>query len=81
MTVQIKVLGPGCSRCALLAEQTQKAVDELGLDAHVESVHDVAQMLAYGVMSSPALVVDERVAVSGRVPRVEELKTLITAEG
>jgi hypothetical protein len=40
-------------------------VDEIGLDAHVESVHDVAQMLAYGLMPSPALVVDERIAVSG----------------
>ena len=74
----IKVLGPGCTNCKNLERVTREAVAELGLDATIEKVDDFAEMAGYGVMSTPALVVDERVVVYGRVPKVAELRALLT---
>ena len=75
----IKILGPGCANCKNLERATREAVDQLGLDATVEKVEDYAAIVGYGVMSTPGLVVDERVLVSGRVPRSAEIKQLLTA--
>jgi len=80
MTMQIKVLGPGCPNCQRLFETTCQAVDELGLDAHVELGHDLAEMLSYGVIGSPLLIVDHEVAMAGRVlptPRMKEFLTML----
>ncbi|WP_404387563.1 thioredoxin family protein [Humibacillus xanthopallidus] len=74
----IKVLGPGCRNCKNLERVTREAIDTLGLDASVEKVEDVAVIVGYGVMSTPALVVDEVVVVSGRVPKVDEVRELLT---
>ena len=74
----IKVLGPGCRNCTNLERVTREAIDTLGLDASVEKVEDVAVIVGYGVMSTPALVVDEVVVVSGRVPKVDEVRELLT---
>ncbi len=74
----IKVLGPGCANCKKLAENVQKAVEELGMAARVEKVTDIGAMASYGILMTPALVVDEQVKLSGRVPSVDELKTLLT---
>lgn len=73
----IKVLGPGCTNCKNLERATREAVAELGLDATIEKVEDYPTIAAYGVMSTPALVVDEEVVVSGRVPRAAELRTIL----
>ena len=73
----IKVLGPGCSNCKNLERVTREAVDGLGLDATIEKVEDYAAIIGYGVMSTPALVVDEKVVVSGRVPKVAEIRELL----
>jgi len=73
----IKVLGPGCSNCKNLERVTREAVDGLGLDATIEKVEDYAAIMGYGVMSTPALVVDEKVVVSGRVPKVAEIRELL----
>ena len=70
----IKVLGSGCSSCKKLEENTKKAVQELGIEATVVKVEDLKQILGYGVMKTPALVVDEKVKAMGRVPTVEEIK-------
>lgn len=70
----IKVLGSGCANCQKLVENTRKAVEELGLDATIEKVGDYKSILGYGVMKTPALVVDEKVKVMGRVPTSEEIK-------
>jgi len=70
----IKVLGSGCSNCKKLVENTRKAVAELGIDASIEKVEDFKQILSYGVMKTPALVVDEKVKIMGRVPSPEEIK-------
>ncbi len=73
----IKVLGPGCANCVNLERITREAVDTLGLDATIEKVTDFATIAGYGVMATPALVVDERVVVSGRVPTETEVRGLL----
>ncbi len=70
----IKILGTGCSKCKKLEENVKEAVSELGIEATVEKVLDIKDIMAYGVMSTPALVVDEQVKVMGRVPSVEDIK-------
>jgi len=75
--MKIKVLGGGCANCARLEQNARKACEELGVKAEFEKVTDYTKMAAYGVMSTPALVVDEEVKVEGRVPSVEELKKLL----
>lgn len=76
----IKILGPGCSHCVNLTKATTTtAVAELGLDATIEKVEDYAAIVGCGVMSTPALVVNEKVLVSGRVPNLAEVRTLLAA--
>ena len=75
--MKIQVLGTGCAKCELLAEQTKKAAAELGLDAEVEKVTDINKILGFGVMMTPALAVDGEVRVVGKVPAVEELKEML----
>ncbi|MDO8309695.1 MAG: thioredoxin family protein [Actinomycetota bacterium] len=75
----IKVLGPGCTNCKNLERVTKDAIAELGLDATIEKVEDYGQIMGYGVMSTPALVIDEKVVVSGRVPQPSELRDLLTS--
>ena len=76
----IKVLGPGCNNCVNLERVTREAIAELGLDATVEKVEDFPTIVGYGVMSTPALVVDDQVVLSGRVPRLAEVSALLTAQ-
>lgn len=70
----IKILGSGCASCKKLEENTRKAVATLGLDAGVEKVTDIKEIMAYGVMKTPALVVDEKVKIMGRVPSPDEIQ-------
>jgi small redox-active disulfide protein 2 len=70
----IKVLGSGCTSCKKLEENTRKAVEELGIEATIEKVEDFKKIMAYGVMKTPALVVDEKVKIMGRVATAEEIK-------
>jgi len=77
--MQLLVLGPGCTKCKKLAEATEQAARELGVDYQLEKVTDLNQILALRVMMTPALVVDGTVKVTGRVPSVEELKKLLGA--
>ncbi len=76
--MKIKVLGSGCANCKALEERATQAANLLGLEADVEKVTDYAAIAAYGVMSTPALVIDEQVVLAGRVPKVAELQTLLT---
>jgi small redox-active disulfide protein 2 len=75
--VIIKVLGPGCANCVNLERITREAVDTLGLDATIEKVTDFGAIAGYGVMATPALVVDDKVVVSGRVPTETEVRGLL----
>jgi small redox-active disulfide protein 2 len=75
--VQILVIGPGCSRCKTLAQFTEQAVKELGVTAEINKVTDLKQIMALGVMMTPALAVNGTVKTAGRVPSVEEIKKLL----
>ncbi len=72
----IKILGSGCPNCQTLENNAKKAVEELDLkDVQVEHEYDIAKITEYGVMSTPAIVIDEQVKASGRIPDVEEIKS------
>jgi small redox-active disulfide protein 2 len=75
--MDIKVLGSGCPNCRALEERTTSALGVLGVEAGITKVTDFAEIAGYGVMSTPALVVDEQVVVAGRVPSVEELQAIL----
>ncbi len=77
MGTVIKILGTGCSNCKNLERATINALAELNLPAEVEKVEDIEKIISYGVMRTPALVVNEKVILYGRVPGVPELKEII----
>ena len=70
----IKVLGTGCANCKKLEAHVKEAVQQLGIEAVIEKVENLQVIMAYGVMKTPALVVDEQVKVMGRVPSIEDIK-------
>ena len=75
--MKIKVLGSGCSKCEALLAVTKEAVQHLGIDAEIEYVTDFAQIARYGVMSPPALVVDEQVVSAGRVLKASQIESFL----
>lgn len=77
--MNIEVLGTGCSSCQTLETRVQRVVEDADLDGTVEKVEDMQEIMKYGVMSTPALVVDGEVKSSGRAPSVQELKDLLGA--
>jgi small redox-active disulfide protein 2 len=74
----VKILGSGCANCQRLTKLTEQAMSELGIQARTEKVTDYAEIAAYGVMSTPALVVDEQVVMAGRIPGLNSLKQTLT---
>jgi len=75
--MEIKILGTGCPKCKKLTEATEQAAKELGLNYNLEKVTDLEKIMSYSVMSTPALVVDGVVKVTGRVPSHEDLMKLL----
>ena len=73
----LQVLGPGCARCMKLKEHAEAAVREAGIEATVEKIEDINVITGFGVMMTPALVIDGEVKVVGKVPSVEEIKQLL----
>lgn len=80
IAVQLKILGPGCINCRRLAENAEAASRELELAFEMEKVTDVRQMMSYGIRRTPALVVNGKVAVEGRVPPPEELMSILAQQ-
>jgi small redox-active disulfide protein 2 len=78
--MEIKVLGAGCVKCKELAEVAMLAVEQLGLDCELEKVTDISEIIKFGVIMTPALVVDGKVVVAGKVPRIETLKEILTTK-
>jgi len=74
---KIQVLGTGCAKCRMLTEHTEQAARELGLAYTLEKVTEINDIVSFGVVATPALVVDGDIKVAGRVPTVEALKRLI----
>ena len=75
--MKIEVLGSGCAKCATLYDNVKTALAELGKEAEVVKVQDIPTIMKYGVMVTPALVVDGKVLFSGKAPGVAELKGLL----
>ncbi len=73
----IKVLGPGCTNCKTLEGRTREAIEQLTLSAVIQKVEDYQEISSYGIMSTPGLVIDEKVVSQGRVPTVDAIKELI----
>ena len=74
---KIQVFGTGCPKCKRLVENAQAAVQELGIDAQIEKVTDINEIMSFGVMMTPALAIDGRVKSAGKVLSVDEIKQLI----
>ncbi len=79
--MDIKILGGGCANCRALEAMAKEAVAQLGLTATVEEVTDYAAIASYGVMRTPALVIDGSVFLSGRVPQKDEVRRIIEGLG
>lgn len=76
--MQVKVLGAGCANCHALEDRANQALQQLGADGSVELITDLARIAGYGVMSTPALVVDGQLVSTGRVPELGELMSMLT---
>jgi len=75
--MNILVIGPGCTKCKTLAQFTDQAVKELGMTAEISKVTDLKQIMALGVMMTPALAVNGTIQVSGKVPSIPEIKAIL----
>lgn len=73
MTLQIKILGTGCPKCKTLEKMTMEVVAENNFDADVSKVEDIIQIMNYGVMSTPALVINDKAVIKGYLPSKEEI--------
>ena len=74
---KIKILGPGCPKCKKLADNAKTAAQQLKLDFEIEKVTDINDIIGFGVISTPALVVDGQIIVTGKVPSVDEIKQFL----
>lgn len=77
--LKIKVLGPGCANCKRMEQLARREVDKLGLEADIEKVTDYGQIMAYGVLSTPGLVINEQVVAYGRIPSNQEVTNWLLA--
>jgi small redox-active disulfide protein 2 len=75
--MKLQILGIGCAKCNALTTATEQAAQALGLPYELEKITDLKQIMAFGVMMTPALVVDGKVKVSGKVPSANELKFML----
>ena len=75
--MNIKILGTGCSKCKTLEKLTREVVEQNGIEAIITKVEDIVEIMKYGIMSTPALVVDEKVEIKGRVPSIDEIKKIL----
>jgi len=76
--MEIKILGPGCPKCKTLEQLTRQVVEQNGIEATVTKVEDIVAIMNYGVMTTPALVIDGKVVLKGRVPSADELIKILT---
>jgi len=77
--LNIKILGAGCPNCKRLEQETKKAVDNLAIDAEVEKVTDYQKIMAYNVLSTPGLVINDKVVSTGKIPSQVELISFLTS--
>ena len=75
--MKLQILGTGCPKCRKLAEATEQAAKDLGIDYTLEKVTDIGAIMSFGVMTTPALAVDGKVEVSGKIPSSDELRKIL----
>ena len=76
--MEIKILGTGCAKCKTLEKLTREVVEQNGFDATITKVEDIMEIMNFNVMTTPALVVNGKVVVKGRIPSNDELKQILT---
>jgi small redox-active disulfide protein 2 len=77
-TMEIKILGTGCPKCKTLEKVTREVIEQNGIDANIVKVEDIMEIMKFGVMTTPALVVNGKVEIKGRVPSADEIKQVLT---
>jgi small redox-active disulfide protein 2 len=77
INMNIKVLGPGCMNCQTLEKRTMEAVKNLNIEAEIEKVTDYTQILSYGIVKTPGLLINSKIAVQSKVPTVEQLQEIL----
>jgi small redox-active disulfide protein 2 len=75
--MEIKILGTGCPKCKTLEQLTRDVVRENGIDANISKVEDIMEIMKFNIMTTPALVIDGKVVLKGRIPSSEEIKQLL----
>ncbi len=76
--MDIKILGTGCPKCGSLEKITRKAVEKAGIEAQIEKVEDIMEIMEYGIMRTPGLVINGEVKIAGRLPSEKEITELLT---
>ena len=76
--MEIKILGTGCPKCKTLEKVTREVIEQNGIDASVIKVEDIVEIMKFGVMTTPALVVNGKVEIKGRIPSADEIKQVLT---
>lgn len=76
--MEIKILGTGCPKCKTLEKMTREVVEQNGINATITKVEDIMDIMKYNILSTPALVVNEKVEIKGRVPSSEEIKQVLS---
>jgi small redox-active disulfide protein 2 len=76
--MEIKILGTGCAKCKTLENLTREVVEKNGINATITKVEDIMDIMKYNVMATPALVVNEKVEIKGRVPSADEIKQVLS---
>jgi len=79
--MKVQILGTGCPKCKKLAELTDQALKELGLELEIEKVTEVAKIMDFGVMTTPALAIDGKVVMAGHIPAYEKIKEVLAKAG
>lgn len=75
--MEIKVLGTGCAKCKALEKVTRDAVAELEIEATIEKEEDIQKIMAYGILSTPGLVINEKIVLQGQLPKLDKIKEII----
>jgi small redox-active disulfide protein 2 len=76
--MEIKILGSGCAKCKALEKLTREVVEEIGIQATITKVEDITEIMKYRIMATPALVVNEKVEIKGRVPSAAEIREVLS---
>jgi len=74
MSIQVKILGPGCAKCKNLEKLTREVIAEQNIDAEISKVEDINEIMKYNIFATPALVINEKVVIKGRLPAKTEIK-------